>query len=160
LAKEGFSGPIYTTVGTLELADFMLHDSARIQEEDEKFVKKHDIENPLEEKVPLYTTEDVDAVMKQFKGMNYDKPIQITDDVTATFYEAGHVFGSAVILLTIETDDGPQKILFTGDLGRRNMPIIRDPEEIPGTCGVTMWHLYAGAYRQYESVARGKSQPF
>lgn len=130
LCKDGFTGTIYATVGTKELSDPMLHDSARIQQEDEFFIKKHNIDNPLADKYPLYTPEDVQECLRQFEGMQYEEPFQVSDDVTAEFCDAGHVFGSAIIILRVQTDEGEKKIVFTGDLGRPNMPIIEDPTKV------------------------------
>ncbi|MDF2378890.1 MAG: MBL fold metallo-hydrolase [Candidatus Gracilibacteria bacterium] len=130
LAKDGFSGKIYTTDGTMDLCDAMLHDSARIQEEDEAYFNrnKDTLPDTFVKREPLYRTEDVDRVLKQFVGVKYREKIQVTPDIEAEFYDAGHVFGSGVIKLTIDTPEGYKKLIFTGDLGRHDMPILNDPE--------------------------------
>lgn len=130
LVKEGFGGAIYASVGTKELSDPMLHDSARIQMEDENFFQKHDIKTPFKKREPLYTPEDVEDCLKLMVGMEYEESFEVTEGVTAQFFDAGHVFGSSIILLQIATDEGIKKLLFTGDLGRPNMPIIEDPTKV------------------------------
>ncbi|MDZ4217336.1 MAG: MBL fold metallo-hydrolase, partial [Candidatus Gracilibacteria bacterium] len=127
LGKEGYDGPIYTSKGTQSLSEPMLLDSAHIQQEDERFVHKHHIESPIEKKVPLYDEDDVIKVLKQFVGKPYDERFRLTDDVDAILHDAGHVFGSEIIVLFIKTPEGERKLVFTGDLGRPNMPIIQDP---------------------------------
>ena len=127
LGKDGFNGSIYTTEATQGLSQYMLMDSAKIQQEDESFIQRHQIKSPMERKVPLYGLEDVEKVMKQFVGKPYMQTFKVTEDVTAEFLDAGHVFGSAVIVLQIQTDKGMKKLIFTGDLGRKNIPIIQDP---------------------------------
>lgn len=150
LHKEGFMGTIFATVGTLELSYLMLLDSARIQQEDEQFVARHHMKNPFEKKAPLYNLEDVEKTMKLFVGKNYGEPFQVTEDVTAEFLDAGHVFGSSIILLTIETDQGKKKIVFTGDLGRSGMPIIQDPEFVNGADYLIIESTYGD--RKHERV--------
>lgn len=130
LCKDGFDGTIYGTLGTKKLSEPMLMDSAHIQMEDEKFIKKHDIETPLKNSGPLYTPEDVQQCLQQFEGVSYDEPFTLFDEVEVEFCDAGHVFGSAIIILRISTDEGQKKIVFTGDLGRPSMPIIEDPTKV------------------------------
>ncbi len=127
LVKEGYSGAIYASKGTKELCDPMLMDSARIQMEDEKFFLKNNIDSPLKKREPIYTMEDVDKCLQKFVGMNYDESFEVVEGVTAEFQDAGHVLGSSIIVLKIQTDKGEKKLVFTGDLGRPNMPIIEDP---------------------------------
>jgi len=133
LCNEGFKGRIYCTETTSEVAQIVLMDSAHIQEEDVKYKKKrHEREgrdgpHPL---VPLYTMTDVEQCAKQFHGVAYSQPVDVCEDVTAEFLEAGHILGSAVIRVTVRTDKGETKILFSGDIGRDDTPILRDPEPI------------------------------
>lgn len=127
LVKDGFPGQIYTTEGTKELSHAMLLDSAHIQEEDERYYKKHHLESPLSVKLPLYTQRDAEKAFPHFIGKPYEQAFQISDGITAEFFDAGHVFGSAITVVTIKTPDGKKKIVYTGDLGRENVPIIKDP---------------------------------
>src|SRR5690606_14569168 len=142
--------PIFATVGTTELTTLMLYDSARIQQEDEQFVSRHHLHNPLLQKAPLYTAVDVENTMKLFSGKEYGKPFAVTEDITAEFLDAGHVFGSSIILLTIETLTGKEKIVFTGDLGRSGMPIIQDPEYVCEADHLIIESTYGG--RKHERV--------
>ena len=133
LCKEGFRGPVYCTETTSEVAQIVLMDAARIQEEDVKYKqKRHALEgrtgpHPL---VPLYTMRDVEECARQFRGVPYGQPAKICSDVTAEFIEAGHILGSAVIQVRVRTGAGERIILFSGDIGRDDTPILKDPEPI------------------------------
>lgn len=151
LVKDGFSGKIYCTHGTKDLCDPMLYDSAHIQEEDERYVKEKGIESPICDCCPLYVSEDVDEALKHFEGKNYHESFQVTDDVSCEFYDAGHVLGSAVMVLTIEAEGGPVKLAFTGDLGRHGMPILRDPDPVKEADYLICETTYGG--RAHERVA-------
>jgi metallo-beta-lactamase family protein len=135
LTKNGFEGPIYTTFATRDLCEYMLADSAYIQEREAEYLnskeKRKDLNAPEIE--PLYTIEDVEKTMEQFVGVNYHKSFQVTDGVHATFFDAGHILGSAQIYLEIEDREKSTRFAmsFTGDLGRKNLPILRDPEILP-----------------------------
>ncbi len=128
LVKGGFKGPIYCTEATLDLSEIMMLDSAHIQESDaEFFAKKHkDTALPIE---PLYVTEDAQFALKSFVGKPYDKTFEVFPGIKATLREAGHVLGSAQVVMEIDDkEDGKKKIfVFSGDIGRYRLPIIRDP---------------------------------
>jgi len=121
---ERFRGKIYTTHATRDLCSIMLPDSAHIQESDVRFLEKHK-RNPFP---PIYTSEDALRVMEHFVTVSYHETVQVTKDVTCTFYDAGHILGSALVVLDIDEDDRKIRFCFTGDLGRPNRPILRDPE--------------------------------
>lgn len=127
LVKQGFRGPIYCTKATKSLCDVMLRDSAFIQEKDAEFItKKHKKKNlpPVE---PLYTERDVDETVPLFKGFGYEETFQVTDNIEARFSDAGHILGSASVMLTLRENGRIVSLAFTGDLGRPNLPILRDP---------------------------------
>jgi metallo-beta-lactamase family protein len=130
LAREGFNQAIYCTSATSEITEIMLLDSGRIQEEDADFKKRrHKRENrkgPYPE-VPLYTRDDAEAVYPLFSAVKYGQTVQVGDGVEATFYDAGHVLGSSMVRLKIEQNGEARTILFSGDVGRRNKPILNDP---------------------------------
>lgn len=130
LVKKGFDGKIYSTFATRDLCTIMLQDSAHIQEKDVEFVnkkRKRERKNLFE---PLYVQEDALEALEKFVGINYRKEFQITPEISLTFYDAGHILGSAVVLLKIN-EHGKLTILgFSGDLGRPNLPILKDPEQI------------------------------
>ncbi len=130
LVQEGFNGPIYCTRPSMELAEIILRDSAKIQTEDAKYKqRRHEKEgrrgkHPV---VPLYTEEAVNETIPRLLGVPYGKTIPITDAVNLTLHEAGHILGSAMIEFDVATNDGNRKLLFSGDIGQWNKPIIRDP---------------------------------
>ncbi|MEO0136680.1 MAG: MBL fold metallo-hydrolase [candidate division WOR-3 bacterium] len=124
LVKKNFRGDIFCTPGTRDIAELLLLDSAHLHEHDIAFFNKKQRKVGLPTKEPLYTIKDAEETFKYFRGVNYHNVFEPVEGVQATFYDAGHILGSAQILL--EFDD--QRILFSGDLGRKNMPIIRDPE--------------------------------
>jgi metallo-beta-lactamase family protein len=130
LVKAGFRGPIYTTSATKDLCNIMLYDSAYIQERDIEYVnKKHQKRHePFVE--PLYDVIDVTNAMSQFVSSAYNQTIEVAGGVAATFHDAGHILGSAVTLLELEEKGRRVRLGFTGDLGRKNAPIIKDPEPI------------------------------
>jgi len=133
LVKEGFKGPIYCTAATAEIARIILFDSARLQEEDAEYKRKrHEREGRKSPHpyVPLYSIADVEASLPLFKKIRYKQPVEIAKGIKATFCEAGHVLGSAVIHVCIEQDGQTRSVLFSGDVGRPDRPILRDPAEI------------------------------
>jgi len=127
LVKNGFNGPIFTTAATVDLCQIMLRDSAHLQERDIYVVnkiRKKQHKNPFE---PLYDFEDVEKAMDQFIGVQYSRAIEVAPGVMATYWDAGHILGSAGILLEINENGKNYRIGFSGDIGRSNMPIIRNP---------------------------------
>ncbi len=137
LVKNGFNGDIICTSATRDLCATMLPDSGYIQERDAEFVNKQGRKRkkqnfkPVE---PIYTYADALQSLDYFTTRNYHRPRKIADGVTLTFYDAGHMLGSAIVVLDIQDeDDGRDKrLVFSGDLGRAGIPIIRDPEFIDG----------------------------
>ncbi len=160
LVKAGFRGPIHATAATADLAEIVLRDSAKLQEEaaqrwqrrhpeavaaaadaDEEAAAEHRQSLPdrmraakpearAETREALYTMPDVEQTVQQLHGVDYESPLAVVDGVTATFHDAGHILGSAIIELSI--DDGAERmtIVFSGDLGRNDTPILRDPTPI------------------------------
>ena len=127
LVKNGFHGHIYTTAATVDLCQIMLRDSAHLQERDIYVVnkiRKKQNKNPFE---PLYDFDDVEKAMDQFIGVQYSRAIEVAPGVMATYWDAGHILGSAGILLEINENGKNYRIGFSGDIGRNNMPIIRNP---------------------------------
>jgi len=133
LVKEGFNGPIYCTKATAEIARIIMLDSAKIQEEDaEHKRRRHERQGrkPKHPDVPLYTVADAEATMPLFKPTRYRQLVEIAPGVTARFCEAGHVLGSSVIKVEVQKDGESRSVLFSGDLGRPDRPIIRDATEV------------------------------
>lgn len=126
LAKNGYQKPIFATPATRDLAEIMLADAAYIQAADVKFLAKK--KWPVQE--PLYTQADVQAVLRLFVTKNYDEWFAVAPGCRACFREAGHILGSAQIELEFEIQGKKKRLGFTGDLGRSNLPILRDPAQM------------------------------
>ena len=126
LVREKFHGKVYATSATRDLCEVMLADSAHIQEEDARYWNEKRASCEAEQIEPLYTAEDAIATKRIFKGVRYNQPVKFAPGCTATFLEAGHILGSACILVEINQST-PIRLLYTGDLGRFDMPILRDP---------------------------------
>ncbi len=149
LVRQGFKGNIYATHATRDLCAAMLEDSARIQEQDIGFLNKkrrRKGEPPLE---PLYTVQDALASLPYFIGVPYWRPILIAPGVTLTFHDAGHILGSAIVVLDIEErGKKPVRLVFSGDLGRRGLAILRDPEFIDRADYLIMESTYGSRYHE------------
>ena len=130
LVKEGFKGKIYCTAASSEIARIILLDSAKLQQEDAEFKRKrHEREgrkgtNP---EIPLYTTADAEACFPLFKPVRYKQSVKLGSGIEAIFCDAGHVLGSSVIKVKINQNGQQKSILFSGDVGRPNRPILHDP---------------------------------
>lgn len=131
LAKHGFSGKIHVTHATGDLTAIMLEDSARIQETDCAYVNKQECRRGKQRVRPFYDTDDVRRIARQFRSARYEDRIKIAPRVTASFHDAGHILGSAAVRLKYTHRGNTTTILFTGDLGRKSMPILRDPAPPP-----------------------------
>jgi metallo-beta-lactamase family protein len=140
LVKRGFRGPIYCTPATRDLIAVMLADSAKIQEEDASHLNRN--RRPGESTIePLYDYRDVRRTLQLARSVPYDTPHDVGKHITARFLDAGHLLGSALVHVTFE--DG-RSISFTGDLGRKEMPILRDPEPIPPADLIISESTYGG----------------
>ncbi len=130
LVKQGFQGSIWATSATRDLCGPMLLDSGHIQESDVAYLNKKRARKGESPVPPLYTRQDAVSTLPHFVSISYERPIFIAPGVQLTFYDAGHILGSAIVELSImDQADGnrPLKIVFSGDLGRRNMTILRPP---------------------------------
>lgn len=127
LVKQGFEGPIFATRATVDLASLMIADSAHIQESDAEFVNKKRAEHGEEPIEPLYTKEDAEEAIALFQGVDFDSVFQPIPGVTARFFVAGHILGAAGISLHIEENGKKTHIIFSGDIGRYNIPLLKDP---------------------------------
>ena len=127
LVKQGYPGSINATSATAHLAGVMLRDSGHIQESDVKFVNKRRAkrgEAPIE---PLYTIADAAAAAEQFVQRDYDAQFEAVPGAIATLVEAGHILGSAGVILDLEENGRKVRLMFSGDIGRADLPIVRDP---------------------------------
>jgi len=131
LVGEGYKGPIFCTAATADVAAVMLDDSARIQEEDAAHLnKKRAKGEPRIE--PLYTRKEVAQVERQLEGVAYDEWRQVFPELRIRFREAGHILGSAIVEMEFQEKGETRRVVFTGDLGRRGMPLLRDPQLVNG----------------------------
>ena len=146
LARHGFTGNIYATHATRDLCQIMLADSARIQESDIAWLNKHRLRDGLEPVPPLYSEQDAEHCLRQFVTINYDRPMPVADGVTLTFIDAGHILGSAQVVLDVtDAADGIKKrFLFSGDVGRGHNEVLRDPVPVAGVDFMLMESTYGG----------------
>jgi metallo-beta-lactamase family protein len=145
LVKDGFRGRIICTPATADIVKITLLDSARIQEEDAAYKKKrHEKEGKQGHypAVPLYTVKDAEACMGMFTPVDYNQPVQIAQGIEATFHDAGHVLGSSMIRLVFSGGGGKRSIVFSGDIGRWDRPILGDPDVFKLTDYVVMESTY------------------
>jgi metallo-beta-lactamase family protein len=127
LIKQGYQGPIYATSATADLANIMLMDSGHIQEDDAEFVNKKNLKRGDPPILPLYTQEQAAQVKKYFQVVDYDQPFKPVPGVKARLLDAGHILGSAAVVMDIEEKGRKLRLWFSGDIGRRKLPLIRDP---------------------------------
>ena len=130
LVSDGFSGPVYCTDATADIASIILRDSAKLQEQDAEYKRRrHQKEKrtPPRPVAPLYTIADAETAIPLFTPTRYGETVRIGEGVEATFHDAGHVLGSSMIRVSIRQDGEERIILFSGDVGRRNKPILEDP---------------------------------
>jgi metallo-beta-lactamase family protein len=146
LAKGGYGGPVHATPATVDLCKSMLLDSAYLQERDAEFVNRRNSyrKNSGPAVKPLYTIDDARALLDLMREHGYHAPVQIADGLTFEFGDAGHLLGSAWVLLRHRKDGKETRLLFSGDLGRNHMPIIRDPEPAPEADYLILESTYGG----------------
>lgn len=138
LVKGGYAGPIYCTPATRDLCAIMLADSANIQQRDAEFLAKRQREYVE----PLYDGADVAATMRRMRPMPFEEPFDVVEGVRATFVEAGHILGSASVVLECSEGGRIRRLVFSGDVGRAGLPIIRDPVPPAGADVVIMESTY------------------
>lgn len=131
MVSNGFSGPIYMTGATSKLCSIMLRDSAHIQEFEAQWRNRKAKRAGEEEYTPLYTTQDVEKTLPLFKSFDYNETVTIAEGITISFNDAGHLLGSADILFTITEDGVTKTIIFSGDVGNINRPLIKNPQKPP-----------------------------
>ena len=130
LARRGYDGPVYTHPATRDLCRIMLRDSAFINEKDTEWENRRRERSGLPLVEPLYTQDDAEAVMQQFRDVGYGEPVELCPGVRLTLHDAGHILGSAIVALDLEEGGERRRVVFSGDLGHRDAPILRDPERL------------------------------
>jgi len=133
LVKQGFKGPIFCTHATRDLCQHMLADSAFIQEREAEYINEKKLKKGEKRVEALYTIEDAQEALQQFTAVGYERTFVVEDGVAACFYDAGHILGSAVVhIIAFEKDKNKRTYIgFTGDLGRKNIPLLRNPQILP-----------------------------
>lgn len=147
LVRAGFKGNIYCTSATRDLCAVMLRDTQRILERDVEYINKRRIkkgQNPFE---VLYSAEDVENTIKMMVAINYNWEMKISPKLKLTFFDAGHILGSAIVQLKYKINENNERIIvFSGDLGRKNLPILKDPEQVKEADYLIMESTYGGRF--------------
>jgi metallo-beta-lactamase family protein len=144
LCRQGYDGNIFCTFATRDLASIMLEDSAGIQKDDAEFVSKKRAKQGLPPVEPLYTAADAEKALRQFVTLNYDRPFPVLDGVTVTFRDAGHILGAAQVVLDIREGGRNFRYLFSGDIGRGDDDILRDPQRVENVDYLQIEATYGG----------------
>jgi len=152
LVHEGFSKTIHATPATIDLSEAMLADAAHIQESDAVFLSRHHKTHAD----PLYVMRDAVRTTELMKGARYDEPFDVVPGVKVTFVDAGHILGSASVIIDITDGGSSRRLVFSGDIGRNGLPIIRDPVPPSGAHTVIMESTYGN--RDHASVAGAKDE--
>ena len=152
LIHKGYQGPIYCTAATRDLSAIMLADAGHIQESDADFLRRRGDT----EAEPLYTIADANKVVQQMITVPYHRPYALYPGVRFCYQDAGHILGSACVAIDIDTPGGAGRVVFSGDVGRAGLPIIKDPESPKGTSTevLIVESTYAG--RVHESVEQAQ----
>ena len=159
LVKQGYDGNIHCTFATRDLCSIMLVDSAHIQMEDAAFVSKQRAKKGLPPVEPLYVVKDAEKAVHQFVSVNYERPFLVADGVTVTFRDAGHILGSAQVILDVREDGKKFRWLFSGDVGRGGDEILRDPAPTENVDYLQIESTYGGRVHEArdnadETIAR------
>ena len=161
LVKNGFSGPIYATPATVDLCNWMLRDTAHIHEKDAEFLNKrreHRKSKGLSNGpvIPLYTMADAERTLPLFQPVGYHSPQSLAPELTYIPYDAGHILGSSCVVLHESSNGARVRLAFSGDVGRPNLPIIRDPEVMPPADYLIMESTYGGRLHKDVSHVENK----
>lgn len=154
LHKNGFTGEVFCTPATRDLCAAMLEDAAMIQAQDARYLNRKIEEGeafgePIE---PLYDVDDVVKLLEHMVPIPYHRKTKIAPGVELTYLDAGHVLGSAIVVLDVDDVGAHRRVVFSGDLGRRNMPILRDPEIPSGAHFLIMESTYGD--REHDPIER------
>ncbi len=148
LVKAGFTGPVYTHKATVELCSIMLKDAAMLQMRDSERTNKKRAKHDLPPLEPLFTEEDVEQVLRQFVALEYGQVVQVIPHVDICLSDAGHILGSALVELWLGEGAAQKKIVFSGDLGRAGMPILRNPTLVDNADLVVMESTYGDRFHR------------
>jgi len=153
LYKSGFRGPVYTHGATRDLCSIMLRDSAYLMEKDAEWDNRKRQRKGLEMVQPLYTRRDAERAVELFAPLDYDREIEVVPGVRLRLRDAGHILGSAIVELWLEEKGVRRKVVFSGDLGHRGAPILRDPVQVNDADLVLMESTYGNRrHRSWEAT--------
>jgi metallo-beta-lactamase family protein len=155
LARHGFNKPIYATRVTRDLCDIMLKDAAKIQEQDAAYLNQKTNRKDMDPIVPLFTMEDAEAALKLFQGTGYET-ITVASGIQVSFIEAGHILGSAMNVFTLKENGATVRVGVAVDLGRRGLPIVRDPEPMSDIDVLILESTYGD--REHEDAEKADDQ--
>ena len=148
LGARGFKGLVYATIPTCDLCDIMLRDTAHIQEMDAEWRNRKARRAGKEEIPPLFCMADAEGILSRFVPCEYDTVIEVAPEVKIRFTDAGHLLGSASIEVWLTEENTEKKIVFSGDIGNFNKPLIRDPQYIKEADYVVMESTYGDRYHK------------
>ena len=131
LVRDGFRGPIYANQATVDLATISLKDSAHLQEEDAERAQRGSKHSNASDRQPLYTSEDIDPLLQRFRAMPRTGAFELSPEFNFEIYDAGHILGSCSFALTISENGKKTVVVFSGDIGRYDQPILNDPATPP-----------------------------
>lgn len=158
LVRSGYDGPIYATHATRDLCSSMLRDSANIMESDAAYLnRKHGLRG-AQAIEPIYTEEDATRSLRNFVGVGYERPLPIAPGVKLTFFDAGHILGSAFTALDVQEGGRNYRLMFTGDVGRMGLPILRDPQVVPNVDYLITESTYGGRTHESPEQAQEKAR--
>lgn len=156
LVKQGFRGAIWATPATRDLSVSMLQDSGHIQESDVEFVNKRRAREGQPPVEPIYTRADALASLKYFMTTDYERPVPVLPGLTLTFFDAGHILGSAMVQLDCQEGGRTSRLVFSGDLGRKGLAILRDPALLTTADYVIMESTYGDRLHETPTEARDR----
>jgi len=152
LVRMGFNGQILCTSPTADLAELLLMDSVNIFLRKEEKSRKHNRKRPGRGRQPLYLQKHVMDTVDRFITIGFNKPFRITDDIELTFIPVGHLLGAAAVILKINDEGVEKSIAFTGDIGRKNYPVLNDPQEIPQVDYLVSESTYGGRHHSTDKT--------
>lgn len=156
LVKNGYSKSIYSTFATRDLCAVMLADSAYIQQKDAEYLNKKKKLKGRDRIEPLYSAEEAENAIQLFRGVSYHKPFYVTKDIRLTFLDAGHILGSALCFFEIFENGNRKTLLYAVDLGRKDLPILRDPEVVKEVEYLILESTYGG--RLHGEISEAEDQ--
>ncbi|NCC50806.1 MAG: MBL fold metallo-hydrolase [Spartobacteria bacterium] len=158
LTRNGYENPIYATIPTVSITKIMLLDAAHIQEQDAAYLNQKTNRRGFKAVEPLYVTRDAEAAIKLFQGYPYHAPIEVVPGMTATFHEAGHILGAALTSFDIKENGRNFRVGYAVDLGRKDLPMIRDPDLMTDLDALIIESTYGD--RKHGDVAKAEEQLF